>query len=116
MSEQNVKVSVVRSDGSALQCQVEYEENLTVSRILEKIYLSRDRSLGYRHFCCKIGRCLSCLVQVNGKVVQACKETVAPGADIRLGAADAEKLIRDLAIDFEREAPRLQPVRSVELT
>ena len=115
MNAQHVAVSLVRSDGSTQRYQVEYEDNLTVFRLLNKIYQSQDRTIGYRHFCCKLGRCTSCLVRVNGKVVQGCKELVAPGSDLRLEAADGDRVIRDLAIDFEKEPPRNQPVRSVEL-
>ena len=42
-------------------------------------------------------------MEVNGKVVQECKEPVVLGADLRIEAADAEMLIRDLAIDFEKD-------------
>lgn len=115
MSGQHVGVSIARDDGLVERYQVEYEDNLTVFRVLNKIYQFQDRTIGYRHFCCKIGKCTSCLVRVNGKVVQGCKELVAPGSDLRLEAADADRVIRDLAIDFEKEPPRNQPVRSIEL-
>lgn len=115
MSEQNVLVNLIRSDGSTLCCQVEYEDNLTVSRILQKVYQSEDRTIAYRHYCCKTGRCLSCTVKVDDRVVQGCKETVAPGCELRLSVADAERLIRDLATDFGPNVTRVAPDRSLEL-
>ncbi len=115
MSAANVTVNIARTNSPALRCQIDYEDSMTVCRILEKVS-AQDGSLAYRRFCCKIGQCLSCLVRVNGKMMQGCKVPVAPGAEITLEVSHPERIIRDLVTDFDPEATRLQPVRSIEVS
>ena len=115
MQEQIVSVSIVRDDGSVSRYEVEYEDYLTITRILNKIYVEQDRTVGYRHFCCNIGRCSSCLVKVNGRNVQGCKHVVEPGAELRLEAADQGGAISDLVVDSGSEWPKANPVRTIEV-
>ncbi len=115
MSNETVTVDIARDDGILARYQVEYEDHLTILRILQKIYANQDRSLAYRHFCCNIGRCVSCLIKVDGKTVQACDHTVAPGASIRLAAADGGRPIRDLVVAIGTSRSEAALIRSIEV-
>lgn len=115
MEEQFVNVNIVRDGASTSRYRVKYENHLTVTRILDQIYLGQDRSVAYRHFCCKTGVCMSCLVKVNGKNVQGCKYVVEPGAELWLEAANEGRAIRDLVIDFGSVGSRATPLRAVEI-
>jgi succinate dehydrogenase/fumarate reductase-like Fe-S protein len=115
MSFENVTVEIARDDGAMERYQVEYDDHLTILRILNKIYLNQDRSLAYRHFCCNLARCASCLVKVNGETVYACKHTVEPGGRVRLEAAGGGRRIRDLVIAFGAPRSAATLVRSLEI-
>ena len=114
MSEHFVIVNIVRDDGSISRYSVEFEYHLTVARILDLIYRGQDRTVAYRHFCCKTGECMSCLVKVNGTNVQACKYVVEPGAELRLEAVNKDRAIRDLAMNFGSQGASAIPVKIME--
>lgn len=115
VKEQPVTVHIRREDGRDSRHVIEYEDHLTIARILSKIYLDEDRTLAHRHYCCNIGRCASCLVKLDGKNVQACNHIVAAGVEVRLESADGSRTIRDLVVDFGSTVSRATPTRSVEI-
>lgn len=116
MNERFVNVHIVRGDGEVSNYRVEFEDHLTVKRVLDRIYLAQDRTVAYRHFCCNTGNCMSCLVKVNGKNVQGCKYVVEAGADLRLEVADEGRALRDLTTDFSREGSRAIPKKRIEIS
>lgn len=113
--EQFVTVNIVRGNGELTRYQVDYEEHLTVARILSKIYLGQDRTIAYRHFSCNVARCASCLVKIDGKNVHACRHVVESGADVRLEASDVGRPIRDLVTDFGASRSGARLLRTVEV-
>ncbi len=115
MSYETVTVDITRDNGVIDRHQIVYEDHLTILRILNKIYLDQDRSVAYRHFCCNLARCVSCLVKVDGKTVHACNHTVEPGSSVRLEAAEGGRAIRDLVVAFGPARSEAKLVRSIEV-
>lgn len=115
MGKRFVTVNIARDDGSVSRYHVEHQEHLTVFSILDRIYSDLDRTIAYRHFCCKNGGCMSCLIKVNGRTVQACKHVVEAGTELWLEAANKERAIRDLVIELGQENARAVPKRTVEV-
>lgn len=113
--ERAIIVNIKRSTGDIARYQIDFEPHLTVKRLLDRIYAVHDRTLAYRHFCCNNGKCMSCLVQVNDKVVQACKHVLEAGAEISLDAAKGERIIKDLVIDFGGCERRAIPTATINI-
>ncbi|MBI4317060.1 MAG: hypothetical protein HY675_01110 [Chloroflexi bacterium] len=114
MTESIVTVSIRRSgeaEGIA-RYKLGYEENMTVLRALERIYMEIDPSLAFRHYCCKIGVCGSCAVKVNGKSAFGCKTTIAPNEEVLIEPVGRRRTIRDLVVDFST-AERSLPERTM---
>lgn len=104
MTEKFATINVFQSDTAGFaRYEIACEDNMTVFRALEKVYFEQDRRVGFRHYTCRVGRCASCLVKVNGKNVYGCKHIVAPGAELFVEPMDGKKVIRDLVVAWGDE-------------
>ena len=76
--EEKVKARVFRYDPAEDQephfdlFEVPYTERMSVLGVLTYIYENLDRSLAF-YQSCRMGRCVGCLVRMNGKTVLACR-------------------------------------------
>ncbi len=105
MPDEYVTIHVSQSDECSdirdfVPFRIAWEDNLTVLRALEKIYFEQRQSIAYRHYCCHLGRCGSCLIKVNGKNVYGCKHIIEPGAELFVEPVDGRRVIRDLVVDW----------------
>ncbi len=57
-------------------------ERMTVLVLLDRIHHSSDETLSFRHYCCGLQMCKSCLMRINGKKRFACLTLVEPGEEI----------------------------------
>ncbi len=91
--------------------ELEYEEGMTLLTALQRIKESQDPSLTFRQFC-RAGVCGTCAVSVNGFPKLACKEQILPYAmmerEITVEPIDNFPLIKDLAVDHERELGKIR--------
>lgn len=69
-----------------------------VAQALEYIREHLDGSLAYRPCFCKRGSCGLCMMEVNGRVVKACKTPVQPVMRI---APLPRPVIRDMVVSFK---------------
>jgi fumarate reductase (CoM/CoB) subunit B len=76
--------------------EVEGPENMRVLDVIRSIYEKQAGDLAYQ-FACRIGRCGTCAVQVNGTPVLACQETCKP--HMRIEPLSPFPVLRDLVID-----------------
>lgn len=72
----------------------------TVLNILRNVYAEMDPTVAHRNFCCHIGVCLACYVEVNGEKVKGCERIVEPGEEITVGPVADEPLVRDTVVAF----------------
>lgn len=84
--------------------EVEYHPSMTVLEVLEEIQGYQDDSLAFRSSC-RIGKCGSCAVSLNGRPALACR-TMVNGGDIRLGPLPGRPVVRDLIVDRARSRER----------
>ena len=97
-------VHIKRCDGPGCEAkwvtyELPFEERMTVLGVFDYIYENLDTSLAH-YQSCRNGRCVGCLVQVNGKPVLACETIASDG--MRAGPLENYELIRDLVIDFNK--------------
>jgi len=71
-------------------------ENMRVLDVIRSIYEHQAPDLAYQ-FACRIGRCGTCAVKVNGVPVLACQETCKP--EMRIEPLTPFPVLRDLVID-----------------
>lgn len=76
---------------------IPYQAGMTVLTALDYIYEHIDRSLSF-YYSCRIGKCLGCFVDVDGKTVLACTTPLKDGMII--GPNKKHKLIKDVVVDF----------------
>ncbi len=62
--------------------RVRAHENMTVLVLLDRIYNELDETLSFRHYCCGLQMCRSCLMRINRKMKFACLTLVEPGEEI----------------------------------
>lgn len=84
--------------------EIEYHPGITVLEVLEEIRGYQDDSLAFRSSC-RIGKCGSCAVSLNGRPALACR-TMVDGGDIRLGPLPGRPVLRDLIVDRARSRER----------
>jgi succinate dehydrogenase/fumarate reductase-like Fe-S protein len=86
--------------------QIDGSEGMTILEALLAVYRTQDSTLGFR-YSCTVGRCYSCLLQMNGKSVASCREPMVDGAVI--APLRNRTVIRDLATDdclIRQSSPR----------
>jgi succinate dehydrogenase/fumarate reductase iron-sulfur protein len=71
-------------------------DNMRVLDVIRSIYENQEGNLAYQ-FACRIGRCGTCGVKVNGVSVLACQEQCK--AHMRIEPLEPFKVLRDLVID-----------------
>ncbi len=101
--------------------EVEYRPNMTVLEVLEEIQGYQDDSLAFRSSC-RIGKCGSCAVSLNGRPVLACR-TMVEGQDTHVGPPLGHPVVKDLIMDrarsrerqvrAARQAARTEPARTL---
>ena len=62
--------------------KVSANESMTVLVLLDRIYHELDETLSFRHYCCGLQMCKSCLMRINRKKKFACLTQVAPGEEV----------------------------------
>ena len=105
--EQSIILNVHRSDPATGEAGRYQEYNIASSEPLSVMMLLAmaheiDPGLACRTSTCFKGKCGSCLVRVNGKDVLGCVTLINPGESITVEPCSKFKVIRDVAVDFER--------------
>ena len=80
--------------------EIENEGSFPVFELVRYIHQNIDQTLGYRNYYCNIGRCMSCLLNIDGKNTRGCTKMVNPGDTVTIAPAKGYKVIRDLVVDF----------------
>jgi succinate dehydrogenase/fumarate reductase-like Fe-S protein len=98
-----IKVRVLRSQrggGGAHYdtYEVPFEEKMSVFNVLERIGNEIDTSLAF-YASCRIGKCMGCIMKINGKQGFACTTLVK--GDLTLEPDPRFPVIRDLVVDYE---------------
>jgi fumarate reductase (CoM/CoB) subunit B len=96
--------------------QVTGMANMRVLDVIRSIYDNQAPDLAYQ-FACRIGRCGTCAVRVNGVSVLACQERCKP--NMRIEPLKPFPVLRDLVVDRTEiesrlEAMSLAPLRTAE--
>jgi succinate dehydrogenase/fumarate reductase-like Fe-S protein len=80
--------------------QVSANEQMTVLVLLDRIHHELDETLSFRHYCCGLQMCGSCLMRINRKRKFACLTLVEPGEEIVLEPVTyPENHVKDLVSD-----------------
>lgn len=79
--------------------EVPPSRGLSVLQVLAQLYEQYSPSLAFM-YSCRLGKCTSCHVRVNGRVRLACS-TIVEG-DLVLEPVPRYAVIRDLAVDWGR--------------
>lgn len=80
--------------------EVPWRENLTLLSALDYIRKNLDETLAFRDYCCGCSWCMSCLMMVNGKGVQACSKILESSERLTIEPLRGFPIIRDLVVDF----------------
>jgi fumarate reductase (CoM/CoB) subunit B len=96
--------------------QVSGLENMSVLDVVRSVYEHQAPDLAYQ-FACRIGRCGTCAMRVNGRSVLACQERCKP--HMRIEPLKPFPVLRDLVVDRTEIEGRLAglelaPVRKSE--
>jgi len=119
MAENEITLKIQRFDPSAdsepywQPFKVILKPGMTVLDALFEILNHQDGSLAFR-FCCRAGVCGSCAMVIAGKVRLACETQVATLLDmdeIRLSPLPHQKVVKDLAVDYDLFFERLKLVK-----
>jgi len=86
--------------GEYKEYEMPYIDQMTIMNALDYVHQNYDRSFTY-YKSCRIGKCIGCFVEVDGKNKLACTTLAKDG--MKIGPAAKRKVIRDLFIE---EAPR----------
>jgi succinate dehydrogenase/fumarate reductase-like Fe-S protein len=76
-------------------------EKMNLLQALETIYQEQDDTLAFRHYCCGIQYCNSCLMLINGKQAHACLTIVNPGDEFEVAPVRGKRVLRDLVVEGE---------------
>ena len=69
---------------------------------LDRIVREQDPTLGFRHYCCGLQMCGSCLMKIDRKKKYACLTPVKPGDEVVLEPLSfPEGHVRDLVVQRE---------------
>ncbi len=119
MAEGEVTLKVQRFDPTAdtdpywQKYVVKTVPGMTVLDALFEVLNHQDGTLAFR-FCCRAGVCGSCAMVIAGKVRLACETQVAAlpkGGDIKLSPLPHQKVVKDLAVDYDLFFDRLKSVK-----
>jgi len=100
MKEKAIRVKIFRGSngkGHHEDYEIPYHEGMSVLEVLDYIYKNHDSSLSF-YYSCRIGKCLGCYVDANGKAALACATPVKD--KMTIGPHKKYKLIKDLMVDF----------------
>ncbi|MCK4789382.1 MAG: 2Fe-2S iron-sulfur cluster binding domain-containing protein [Anaerolineales bacterium] len=86
-----------KNESKLVAYEVPVEAGQSVLGVLQYIYDHLDSSIGFT-CSCRIGLCSSCLMRVNGKVVQSC--TTLANGDMVIEPYKEDALVRDLVTEL----------------
>lgn len=119
MAENEITLKIQRFDPSSdsepywQSFRVKLRPGMTVLDALFEVLNHQDGSLAFR-FCCRAGVCGSCAMVIAGKVRLACETQVATLLDrdsIMISPLPHQKVVKDLAVDYEHFFDRIKRVR-----
>ena len=94
------------SEPTIIEYKVSANESMTVLVLLDRIHHELDETLSFRHYCCGLQMCQSCLMRINKKRKFACLTLVAPGEEIVLEPISyPENHVKDL-VSADPSTPR----------
>ena len=79
---------------------VAWHEGMVIAEAMEYIYEHCDPSLAFRYEC-RTRQCGTCVIEVNGQPVMACKELLGSRREFLLEPISSLPIIRDLVVDRE---------------
>jgi succinate dehydrogenase/fumarate reductase-like Fe-S protein len=101
MEQKKITVNIERSSGTREDLktcfEVPLQEGMSVLNALEYIGRNLDPTLAF-YSSCRIGKCMGCVLRINGERGLACTTIVA--GDISLEPDDRYPVIRDLVVDL----------------
>lgn len=78
---------------------VSADDGMTVLMLLDRIYREQDNTLSFRHYCCGLQMCRSCLMKINHKRKFACLTSVSPGEEVILEPLSfPDQHVKDLVV------------------
>ena len=83
--------------GKYMEYEIPFTERMTVLNVCTYIYENHGRSLSF-YYSCRIGKCLGCLMDLDGKTKHACTTLAKDGMTI--GPAKKFKVVKDLFVDL----------------
>jgi len=86
--------------GKYKEYEVPFTERMTVLNVCNYVYENFGRSLSF-YYSCRIGKCLGCLMDIDGKTKLGCITLARDG--MRIGPAKNFKVIKDLFVDFGKK-------------
>ncbi|MGQ9587738.1 MAG: succinate dehydrogenase/fumarate reductase iron-sulfur subunit [Thermoplasmata archaeon] len=119
MAEGEVTLRIQRFDPSAdvepywQRYNVRIRPAMTVLDALFEVLNHQDGTLAFR-FCCRAGVCGSCAMVIAGKIRLACETQISQFLDlneIMISPLPHQKVIKDLAVDYEHFFDRLKAVK-----
>jgi len=119
MVEGEVTLRIQRFDPSAdvepywQKYNVRIRPAMTVLDALFEVLNHQDGTLAFR-FCCRAGVCGSCAMVIAGKIRLACETQISQFLDlneIMISPLPHQKVVRDLAVDYEHFFERLRAVK-----
>ena len=109
MDELQVRTTILRYDPSSdkapryEQFELAATSNMRVLDVLRSIYESQAPDLAFQ-YACRVGRCGTCAVRVNGRPVLACQERVK--CEMKIEPLSPFPVLRDLVIDYSEVQER----------
>jgi succinate dehydrogenase / fumarate reductase iron-sulfur subunit len=119
MAEGEIVLKVQRFDPAAdtmpywQKYSVKIRPGMTVLDALFEVLNHQDGTLAFR-FCCRAGVCGSCAMVIAGKVRLACETQISTLLDkneIMLSPLPHQKVIKDLAVDYELFFDRMKAIK-----
>jgi succinate dehydrogenase / fumarate reductase iron-sulfur subunit len=91
------------------QFDVPWREGMVIAEGMEYIYEHCDPTLAFRYEC-RTRQCGTCVVEVGGQPVMACKEPLGSAPELVLEPISSLPIIRDLVVDRELLLEEVQRV------
>jgi fumarate reductase (CoM/CoB) subunit B len=114
MDEFQVQTAILRFDPSSgkparyEQFELAATSNMRVLDVLRSIYETQAGDLAFQ-YACRVGRCGTCAVRVNGRPVLACQERVK--RRMKIEPLSPFSVLRDLVIDYSEVEERYSALR-----